>query len=114
MYRLPEKKDFLTGGQFSTVKINRHRLPTELLSHIFPDYTEMLFKQKPMPTKKTLRIISDFCISLKKTVKKEEREMKRKQRKEIETKLLEDKIKDYFNNYYKNLYKNCKCQILND
>jgi hypothetical protein len=111
MYQLPEKKDFLTGGKFSNIKINRHSMPIELMSHIFPDYTEMMFKQKPMPSKKTLRIISDYCISLKKTVKKEERETKRKQKKELETKILEDNIKEYFKNYYKNMYKNCTCQI---
>jgi len=114
MYRLPEKKDFMTGGKFSNVVIGRNNLPTELMYHIFPDYTEIIFKQKPAPHKKTLRIVSDYCISLKKAAKKEECENKRKQKKEMEIKLLEENIKEYFKNYYKNLYKNCTCQIQND
>jgi hypothetical protein len=111
MYSLPEKKDFMTGGKFSNLVFGRNNLPTELMSFIFPDYTEIIFKQKPPPSKKTLRVVADYCISLKKTAKKEERELKRKQKKEMEIKLLEENIKEYFKTYYKNLYKNCTCQL---
>lgn len=111
MYNLPEKKDFMSGGKFSNLVIGRSQLPTELMTFIFPDYTEILFKQKPPPHKKTLRIVTDYCINVKKAAKKEERQNKLKQKKDMEMKVLEDNIKEYFKNYYKNLYKNCKCNI---
>jgi pantothenate kinase-related protein Tda10 len=110
MYTLPEKKDFMTGGKFSTSLIYRNRLPTELMSHIFPDYTEIIFKEKPAPSKKTIRVLADYCISTRKAAKKEEREMKQKQKKEMEIKMLEENIKEYFRSYYKNMLKNCTCQ----
>jgi len=109
MFRLPEKKDFAPGGQFYKVKLTSKDLPPEILQFVLPDYTEMLFKQKPFPNKKTLEMIRNICISTKKTAEKEERLLKSRQKKEIETKQLEDKIRDYFDNYYKNLYKSCKC-----
>jgi len=111
MYNLPEKKDFMTGGKFSNLVIARNTLPTELMSFIFPDYTEIIFKQKPQPSKRTLKIVRDYCISIQKAAKKEEREYKRKQKKDMEIKQLEENIKEYFKSYYKNLYKNCKCQL---
>lgn len=112
MFRLPEKKDFLPGGQFYRVKLGRKDLPTDLMHFIFPDYTEILFKQKRHPNKKTMDMVRNVCISTKKAAEKEEREFKQKQKKDFETKQLEEKIKDYFENYYKNLYKNCKCKHL--
>jgi hypothetical protein len=114
MYNLPEKKDFMTGGKFCNLFIGRNTLPTELMSFIFPDYTEIMFKQKPPPSKKTIRTVIDYCTSLKKAAKKEEREAKRKQKKDLETRLLEENIKGFFSTYYKNLYKDCTCNIQKD
>lgn len=109
MFRLPEKKDFLPGGQFYKVKIGRD-IPSEILQYILPDFTEILFKQKPYPSKKTLSMLRNACISTKKAAEKEERLQKQRQKKEFETKQLEEKIREYFDNYYKNLYKHCKCK----
>lgn len=112
MFHLPEKKDFLPGGKFYKIKITKKELPIDLLQHIFPDFTEILFKQKPHPNKKTMAMIRNVCISTKKAAEKEERQQRQKQKKEFETKQLEEKIREYFDNYYKNLYKNCKCKQL--
>jgi hypothetical protein len=109
MYQLPEKKDFMHGGRFYKLQMSRNRMPVELLSYIFPDYTEIMFKQKPPPKKKTLHMIYEYCNSLQKTVKKEEMEHKRKNKKEMEIKMLEENMKEYFNNYYKSLYSHCTC-----
>lgn len=110
MFRLPEKKDFLPGGQFYKIKIGKD-IPPDLLQYILPDYTEILFKQKPSPSKKTMSMIRNVCISAQKAAGKEERLQKQKQKKDFETKQLEEKIRDYFDSYYKNLYKQCKCKI---
>lgn len=112
MFRLPEKKDFASGGQFYNVKLNSRDLPIEILQFVFPDYTQVLFKEKPAPRKKTLDMVRKFCISTKKAAEKEERVLRQKHKKEFETKQLEEKIRDYFDNYYKNMYKNCKCKLV--
>jgi hypothetical protein len=109
MYRLPDKKDFIAGGKFSHLQIKRNNLPVELMSFIFPDYTEILFKQKPAPNKKTMKIVYEYCISLKKSVLKDQKEQKKREKKEMEVKILEENIRLYFDNYYKNLYKDCNC-----
>lgn len=109
-FNLPTKEEFKKGGQFYKLKVERKSIfPTELMKFIFPDYLDMLFKQKPKPSKKTMEVIKDYCISTKKQALKEERLLKQKQQKDIETRQLEEKIKDYFDNYYKNLYKHCTC-----
>lgn len=110
-YNLPSKSDFKKGGIFYNLKLDKKRtiLPTELMKFIFSDYIEILFKQKPKPSKKTMEMIIEYCISTKKAAMKEEHEMRKKQQKEFETKQLEEKIRDYFDSYYRNLYKNCTC-----
>lgn len=109
-FNLPVKSDFQKGGVFHNLRIdNKKALPVELMKYILPDYVEIIFKQKPAPSKKTMILIKDYCISTKKAALKEERDKKKKLIKDLETKLLEEKVKDYFNNYYKNLYKNCTC-----
>lgn len=109
-YNLPEKHHFKKGGIFykSKLQINRP-LPFEMMSYIFPDYTEILFKQKPSINKKTLQKVKEYCIATKKLALKEERQQIEADRKQNETKDLEEKIRIYFNNYYQNLYKACTC-----
>ena len=110
MNRLPEKSDFKNGGQFFNLKISRSLpLPSEIMSFVFPDYVQILFKQTPQPSKKTLQMVLQHCLMTQKNALKEERMAKQRAKKDFETKQLEDKIKDYFENYYKNLYKNCTC-----
>jgi hypothetical protein len=109
MLNLPDKKDFMKGGIFAKTILTKKKLPVELMSFIFPDYTEILFKQKPPPGKLTLKHVTEYCISLQKQAKTEERDQRLKTKKDMEIKILEDNIKEYFNNYYKNLYKNCTC-----
>lgn len=112
MYKLPEKNDFKYGGQFQNIKLKYGKpLPMELMSFVFPDFTKILFKETTPPSKKTLKMVSQYCISTQKTAKKEDRLLKSKQKKEFELKQLEEKIRDYFENYYKNLYKNCSCKL---
>lgn len=109
-YNLPSKSDFKKGGIFYHVKLDiKKPLPTEMMKFIFPDYIDMLFKQKPKPSKKTMDIIKDYCISTKKSAMKEEKIQRQKAAKELEVKQLEEKIREYFDSYYKNLYKNCTC-----
>lgn len=111
MYKLPEKNEFQSGGQFQNVKLKLGKpLPVELMSFIFPDFTKILFKETPPPTKKTLKMVTNYCISTQKAAKKEERALKLKLKKDFEVKQLEEKIRDYFENYYKNLYKHCICK----
>lgn len=114
-FNLPSKNDFKKGGIFYNIKLDKKKqiLPTELMKFIFSDYIDMLFKQKPKPSKKTMDMIIEYCISTKKAAIKEENEMKKRQQKEFETKQLEEKIRDYFDSYYKNLYKNCTCLKIN-
>lgn len=110
MFKLPDKKDFKSGGLFQHTKLDSKKpLPIELMTFIFPDYTQILFKEKPPPNKKTMKNTISYCVSIQKEAKKEERLMKSKAKKEFEVKQLEEKIKDYFDNYYKNLYKHCTC-----
>jgi hypothetical protein len=109
-YNLPSKSDFQRGGLFYNLDFEKKKLmPVNLMKFIFPDYIDMLFKQKPKPSKKTMEIIKDYCISTKKAAIKEEKEKKQKILKDIETRQLEEKIKEFYDNYYKNLYKNCTC-----
>lgn len=109
-YNLPTKNDFKKGGIFYHVKIDRKKLlPTEMMQFIFSDYVDILFKSKPSPSRKTMDLIKDYCISTKKAAMKEENENRKKILKDIEIKQLEDKIREYFDTYYKNLYKNCTC-----
>jgi hypothetical protein len=112
-FRLPDNSHFKKDGIFAkcNIKINKP-LPIELLSFIYPDYTQVIFKQKPPPSKKTLKIIEEYCISTRLSAKKEERQQRQIDKKQMETRELEDKMGEYFKNYYKNLYKNCKCNIL--
>lgn len=109
-YNLPSINDFKKGGIFYQFKLGKNKtLPTELMKFIFPDYIDILFKQKPKPSKKTMELIKDYCISTKKAAQKEENMIKKKLQKDIETRQLEEKIKEYFDSYYKNLYKHCTC-----
>ncbi len=109
-FRLPDKSHFKKDGIFAKCILKNNKpLPIELLSFIFPDYTQVIFKQKPPPSKKTLKIIEEYCISTRISAKKEERQQRQIEKKHMETRDLEDKMKEYFNNYYKNLYKNCTC-----
>lgn len=109
-YNLPTKNDFKKGGLFYHVKIDRKKiLPTEMMQFIFSDYIDILFKNKPSPSRKTMDLIKDYCISTKKAAMKEDNEHRKKILKDIEIKQLEEKIRDYFDTYYKNLYKNCTC-----
>lgn len=111
-FNLPDKSQFKKGGLFNKCKLHYNKpLPFDLMTYIFPDYSEIIFKQKPSINKKTLRKLTDYCIATKKLALKEEREKRESDRKLIETRELEEKIRVYFNNYYQNLYKNCKCGI---
>lgn len=110
MNRLPEKSDFKYGGQFYNVKISpKLPLPSDIMSFVFPDYVQILFKEKPQPSKKTLQMVLQHCLMMQKSALKEERTTKQRAKKEFETRQLEEKIKEYFENYYKNLYKHCTC-----
>lgn len=114
-FNLPEKIHFKKGGLFHKCKLHFNRpLPLELMTYIFPDYTEIIFKQKPPINKKTLRKVTDYCIATKKLALKEERQKLEADRKQSETKELEEKIRLFFNNYYQNMYKNCTCGIKNN
>lgn len=114
MNKLPEKTDFKHGGQFYKLKIlPKLPLPAEIMSFVFPDYTQILFKEKPMPSKKTLQMVLQHCLTIQKSAIKEDRMLKQKNKKEMETRQLEEKIRDYFENFYKNLYKNCTCNKKN-
>lgn len=109
-FNLPSVEDFKKGGIFFQIKLDKSKpLPTEIMKFIFPDYVDIMFKQKPKPSKKTMDMIKDYCISTKKTAQKEENIQKKKLQKELEIRQLEDKIKEYFDSYYKNLYRNCTC-----
>lgn len=109
-YNLPSINDFKKGGIFYQLKIDKKKiLPTELMKFIFPDYVDMLFKQKPKPNRKTMEMIKDYCISTKKSAQKEENIVRRKLQKDIEMRHMEEKMKEYFESYYKNLYKHCTC-----
>lgn len=115
-YNLPSKNDFKKGGLFYNLKLDKKTkiLPTELMKYIFSDYIDILFKQKPKPSKKTMEMIIEYCISTKKTALKEENELRKKIQKDFETKQLEEKIREYFDSYYKNLYRNCTCVKVNN
>lgn len=84
-YNLPSKSDFKKGGIFYNLKLDKKRtiLPTELMKFIFSDYIEILFKQKPKPSKKTMEMIIEYCISTKKAAMKEEHEMRKKNKKNL-------------------------------
>ncbi len=109
-FNLPTINDFKKGGIFHQIKLDKKKpLPPELMKYIFPDYIDMLFKQKSKPNKKTMDIIFDYCISTKKTAMKEENILKKKLQKDVEMRHMEEKMKEYFETYYKNLYKHCTC-----
>jgi len=110
-FRLPDKTDFKKGGIFAKCNIKPNKpLPIDLLSYIFPDYTQVIFKQIPPPNKKTLKKVEEYCIATKCSAKKEERQQRQKEKKELEVRELESKMNNYYNNYYKDLYKHCKCK----
>ena len=78
-YNLPSKSDFKKGGIFHQVKLDiKKPLPTEMMKFIFSDYIDMLFKQKPKPSKKTMDIIKDYCISTKKISNERRKDTKTK------------------------------------
>jgi hypothetical protein len=109
-FNLPNKSDFQKGGQFHNLNFEKNKImPVQLMKFIFPDYLDILFKHKPKPSKKTMEIIKEYCITTKKAAIKEEKEKKQKIIKDIEIRQLEEKIKEFYDNYYKNLYKNCTC-----
>jgi hypothetical protein len=109
-FKLPDKSHFKKNGIFAKSNIKPNKpLPIELLSFIFPDYTQVMFKQKPPPSKKTLKIVEEYCISTKISAKKEERQQAQIEKRVRELRDMEEKIKEYFSNYYKNMYKDCKC-----
>lgn len=109
-FNLPSIEDFKKGGIFNKLRFNNEKkLPIELMKYVFSDYVDILFKQKRAPTKKTITLIREYCISMKKQALKEEKEQRCKTQKDIEIKQLEEKIKEFFDNYYKNLYKHCTC-----
>jgi hypothetical protein len=113
--RLPEKIHFQKGGIFHKCRIQYSKpLPLELLTYIFPDYSEIIFKQKAPIKEKTLRKVREYCLATKKLALKEEQQQREIEKKQIETRELEEKIRIYFNNYYQNLYKNCTCNIKNN
>lgn len=105
---MPNIEDFKKGGRFYKLRFKKtdKNLPFELYRFVFPDYSDHIFNSKTKPKQKTINLIREYCISLKKEVIKEEKHLLQKTMKEIETKHLEEKIRDYFDNYYKNFYKN--------
>jgi hypothetical protein len=111
-FRLPNKADFKKGGIFAKCNIKPNKpLPIDLLSYIFPDYTQVIFKQASPPNKKTLKKVEEYCIATKCSAKKEERQQRQNEKKELEIRELESKMNNYYNNYYKDLYKHCsKCK----
>lgn len=112
MFRLPDIADFKKGGIFSSSKVKKNtNLPPEIMSFVFPDYTEILFKQKPGPGQRILSNLNEYCISIKKIAQKEDRQQRIQAQKEFETRQLEEKIKDYFDNFYKSKYKHCTCHL---
>jgi hypothetical protein len=110
-FNLPSIEDFRKYGRFYKIAINKktEKLPQELYRFVFPDYKEHFFDKKDAPKKKTVQMVLNYCLSLKKEITKEERLFKQKLTHDNEIKQLEEKIKEYFVNFYENKYKNCKC-----
>lgn len=110
---MPNIEEFRKGGRFYKLRFKKtdKSLPLELYRFVFPDYSEHIFNAKNRPKQKTINLIREYCISLKKEVLKEEKLTLQKTLKELETKHLEEKIRDYFDNYYKNYYKNASKNV---